>query len=267
MSSLIAPALALMGLASAQIGTTYCTANANSTGSPSAISATGSTDVALNNVTLACAGLPNNSFGFFIASRDQAFVANPGGSTGNLCLGGSIGRYSLNIVNSGATGQVSLAIDLMSIPHPTTPFGVAAGDTVNFQYWHRDAAQGGGATSNFSAGLEVTFTGAPPTPSFANDVYALLSTQNTAGFSCTDCHGGTCGLDLATAAMAYTNLVNVSATCCSGETYVIPGDAAGSLLYSKLTSPTCGSMMPLVGVFPGDVNVIRDWINAGAPNN
>jgi hypothetical protein len=264
---------ALLGadVVSAQIGTPYCAANTNSTGVTSVISASGSTDVAQNNVTLACASLPLNSFGFFIVSRLQAFVANPGGSSGNLCLGGSIGRYSLSVLNAGALGQVSLPINLTSIPHPTTPFAVVAGDTLNFQYWHRDGVPGSPATSNFSRGLEIVFTTAPPTPSFLNAVYPLLELRNSLGFSCVDCHdGSTCDIDLSTAPVAYAGLVNVasSASCtCSGTIYVVPGNSAGSLLYQKLTNPTCGNMMPLVGTFPGDVNIIRDWIDGGAPNN
>ena len=269
----VAATVALMaaGVASAQIGTPYCAANPNTTGVTSVISASGSTDVAQNDVTLACASLPLNSFGFFIVSRTQAFVANPGGSSGNLCVGGSIGRYSLSVLNAGATGQVSLPINLTNIPHPTTPFAVMGGDVLNFQYWHRDGVAGGPATSNFSNGLEIAFTNAPPTPSFLNDVYPLLETRNTLGFSCVDCHNGsTCGLDFSTAPITYAAIVNVpsGAQCsCPGTTYVIPGNSAGSLLYQKLTTPTCGNLMPLVGTFPGDVNIIRDWIDGGAPNN
>lgn len=260
-------ACAATGLASAQLGTTYCTANINSTGGISLIAATGSTDVVANDVTLSCSALPTNSYGFFIVSRDQGYVTNPGGSAGNLCVSGSIGRYSLFILNSGGSGAVSLPIDLTSIPHPTMPFAVIAGDTLNFQYWHRDAAVGGGATSNFSQGLEVGFSTAPPTPSFLNDVYPLFEAINGAGVSCTSCHGGTCNLNLDTAPIAYAALINVPALCCPGDTYVIPGDALGSLIYQKLTGPNCGSAMPLIGTFPGDPNIIRDWINGGAPNN
>lgn len=269
----LATTAALIGasVSSAQIGTPYCTANANSTGVSSVISASGSTDVAQNNVTLACASLPLNAFGYFIVSRLQGFVANPAGSAGNLCVSGNIGRYSLNILNSGALGQVSLPINLQNIPHPTTPFAVVGGDTLNFQYWHRDGLPGGAATSNFSRGLEIAFTNAPPTPSFLNDVYPLIETRNSLGFSCKDCHdGSTCGLDFTTAPLTYAALVNVASAgqcVCPTTTYVVPGDAAGSLLYQKLTAPTCGNMMPLVGSLPGDVNLIRDWINGGAPNN
>ena len=40
---------------------------------------------------------------------------------------------------------------------------VAPGDSVNFQFWHRDAGAMG-ATSNFSEGLEIQFDVAVPLP-------------------------------------------------------------------------------------------------------
>ena len=48
---------------------------------------------------------------------------------------------------------------------------------------------------------------------------------------------------------------------------MVPGDPAASLLYDKLANPTpsCGGQMPFGGTFAGDVNVVRDWILAGAP--
>ena len=90
--------------------------------------------------------------------QTQGSVANPGGSEGILCLGGAIGRYvgPGQIVNSGATGEVSLALDLTQTPQPTGFVSVQPGETWNFQAWYRDAV-GGTATSNFTDGLEVQF--------------------------------------------------------------------------------------------------------------
>ncbi|MFT6107910.1 MAG: hypothetical protein ACJA2W_000819 [Planctomycetota bacterium] len=81
------------GSAAGPIGTSYCMANASSTGSASDLAAVGSPFVSAGNVTLTASGLPTNSFGFFIVSDMTGFVMIPGGSTGNLCLGGSVGRY------------------------------------------------------------------------------------------------------------------------------------------------------------------------------
>ena len=82
----------------------------------------------------------------------------PGGSMGNLCLAGSIGRYvgPGQIQQADATGNISLALDLTQVPQPTGFVSVGIGDTWNFQAWYRDAV-GGSATSNFTDGLSVTF--------------------------------------------------------------------------------------------------------------
>ncbi|MEZ6014477.1 MAG: hypothetical protein R3F49_05145 [Planctomycetota bacterium] len=140
------------------IGTNYCTAVANSTGSAAVMSASGSASVAANNLVLEGAGLPTNAFGFFLTSLTQSNVPNPGGSAGTLCLGGSIGRYvgGGQIQNSGATGMISLAVDLGQHPSPSGFVQVNAGETWNFQAWYRDSV-GGVATSNFTDGFEIVF--------------------------------------------------------------------------------------------------------------
>lgn len=140
------------------IGTNYCTAVPNSTGATGDISATGSAIAASNNLTLVASSLPNNAFGFFLTSTTQGFVANPGGSTGNLCLGGSIGRYvgPGQVLNTGLTGGFSLALDLNQTPTPTGFVAISGGQTWNFTAWHRDAV-GGSATSNFTDGLSINF--------------------------------------------------------------------------------------------------------------
>ncbi len=151
---------ALLGVASAQVGTNYCTPAPNSTGATATISGSGSASVALNNLTLASANLPLNAAAYFVCSRDQGFVQNPGGSAGNLCLGGAIGRRVGGLIpNSGTTGMVSVLADLNAMPQPSGAVVVQAGETWNFQCWYRDAVAGGGSTSNFSDGLEVLFTG------------------------------------------------------------------------------------------------------------
>ncbi|MEM9380147.1 MAG: RNA polymerase sigma factor [Planctomycetota bacterium] len=143
---------------SLDIGTNYCAAELNSTGRPGTLSATGSTVAADNAVTLEAADLPTGSFGFFLTSRMQGFTAMPGGSAGNLCLAGQIGRYvgAGQIQNSGSTGSYSLALDLTRTPTPTGLVAVAAGETWNFQGWHRDSVAGS-PTSNFTDGLRIDF--------------------------------------------------------------------------------------------------------------
>jgi len=140
-------------------GQSYCApAVANSTGAPATIRAEGSAFVAQNNLRLFAESLPNNSFGFFLTSRTQGFVAQPGGSRGNLCLGGAIGRYvgPGQIRNSGATGAFNLQVNLTQHPTPSGFVQVLANETWNFQAWYRDAV-GGVATSNFTNGVSVLF--------------------------------------------------------------------------------------------------------------
>ena len=139
-------------------GANYCTANTNSSGLASVMSGMGSTTASDNDVTLIASQLPTLVFGFFITSQIQGFVQNPAGSAGNLCVGGAIGRYvgPGQIQNSGAAGVIQLQLDLTMHPTPLGFVSVAAGETWNFQAWHRDSS-GGVATSNFTDGLEVNF--------------------------------------------------------------------------------------------------------------
>ncbi|MEZ6016391.1 MAG: hypothetical protein R3F49_14835 [Planctomycetota bacterium] len=150
--------LTLLPIGAGGVGTNFCVANANSTGQTGRIAGSGSASVAANGLTLSADQLPNNAFGFFLTSTTQSFVANPAGSQGNLCLGGSIGRYvgAGQIKNTGATGAFSLALDLTQTPTPTGFVSVTVGQTRYFQAWHRDVAAGA-ATSNFTNGLAVTF--------------------------------------------------------------------------------------------------------------
>ena len=48
------------------LGTNYCTANANSTGNPAVISATGSAAAADNLLTLLVEDMPNGQFAYFV---------------------------------------------------------------------------------------------------------------------------------------------------------------------------------------------------------
>ena len=135
------------------IGTKYCDpAVNNSTGLPGLITATGSDVVLLNDVTLTATQLPPNQFGYFLVSQTQGFIQNPGGSDGNLCLGGTMGRYNGDIKNSGGAGDFSLTIDLTDMPGPVQNT-VNAGETWFFTTWYREV----GGTNNFTDGVEILF--------------------------------------------------------------------------------------------------------------
>jgi hypothetical protein len=125
------------------------------------------------------------------------------------------------------------------------------------------------------------FTGVPAPPpagasptvtvSFARDIRRILN--NNGEQTCTECHSGpfaTGGLHLE-ANQAYGNIVNVASNEQPDVKRVLPGDAANSYLYQKVAGAASisGGRMPL-GREPlsaSDIELIRQWINAGAPNN
>ncbi|MEM9799664.1 MAG: hypothetical protein AAGA20_05005 [Planctomycetota bacterium] len=146
------------GMGGGGLGMRYCMANANSTGNAAQISAAGSALVSDNDVTLTTTDMPTFAFAFYLASTVQGFVPNPGGSDGNLCLAGQIGRYvgPGQIQNSGAAGEVSLVINLDIIPSPMGPVMAMPGETWNFSTWFRDTNMSG-TTSNFSDGVSIMF--------------------------------------------------------------------------------------------------------------
>ena len=146
------------GTPTGTIGTNYCAANANSTGATGVISAIGSSIASANDVQLVASDLPTFSFGFFLTSTMQAQIPNPGGSAGNLCLGGAIGRYvgPGQIMNSGLAGELILQLDITQTPTPNGLVTIQAGETWNFSCWHRDNV-GGTSTSNFTDGVSIVF--------------------------------------------------------------------------------------------------------------
>ncbi len=146
-------------LASAPIGSGYCgPAPTNSTGRPGTISAMGSMEVTAFDVALRATNLPPFAIGLFLASQTQGFVPTVGGSVGNLCLGGAIGRFvAPGQVNAASfDGALELRLDLAAIPQGNGTVPILAGQTWNFQTWYRDTVQGT-ATSNFTGGVSVLF--------------------------------------------------------------------------------------------------------------
>ena len=145
-------------LAPQTVGTAYCgPAALNSRNLPATTCAFGSSVVLDNDLTLATDWLPANSFGYYLTSQLQGFVVSPGGSQGNLCQSGAVGRFNLSgqIQNSGSGGFFTLAPDLANVPQPTGLVPVLPGETWNFQAWYRDSNPS--TTSNFSNAVSVQF--------------------------------------------------------------------------------------------------------------
>ncbi len=151
-------ALQIRDVTGANIGSNYCMAASNSSGAVATMVASGSAVASQNSLSLTVRDMPTSAFGFFLTSRNQGFAMNAGGSQGNLCLAGAIGRFvgPGQIQNSGANGQITLALNLTQHPTPTGFVSVVAGETWNFSAWFRDTV-GGLATSNFADGVELVF--------------------------------------------------------------------------------------------------------------
>ncbi|MEJ2012294.1 MAG: c-type cytochrome, partial [Anaerolineales bacterium] len=133
--------------------------------------------------------------------------------------------------------------------HPATPM-IAWGEILT-----SDQIEG---LVKFIRGLEKTPGPTPPSseaPSFQNDILPIFQAD------CSACHGSFGGWD----ASSYDSVMNSG----NNTPVVIPGDAAGSLLAQKmLGTQTEGGAMPPGGLLPSDqVQLIVDWINAGAPDN
>ncbi len=91
-----------------------------------------------------------------------------------------------------------------------------------------------------------TLTGAP---TFDNYVGALLSTK------CTDCHGG----DLPTAGLNMLTYEGLMAGSSKG-TVIVPGDSANSKLFQVQNSGK-----HFASLTPEELEIVKEWIDAGAP--
>ncbi|MDG1050693.1 MAG: choice-of-anchor B family protein [Planctomycetota bacterium] len=137
------------------VGTAYCQGAPNSTGLVGEIVGEGTAFLAQNDLELVATNLPLQQTGFFVVADGQASVPLIGGGQGTLCVGGTTGRYLAQAANSGSTGTIRLTVDATALPQPTGTVMALAGETWNFQCWHRDANPG--PTSNFTEGYSVTF--------------------------------------------------------------------------------------------------------------
>jgi hypothetical protein len=117
-----------------------------------------------------------------------------------------------------------------------------------------------------SDSAQLTVTNQPV--SFASQVQPIF-TQNCALSGCHTGSGAQAGLNLS-AGQAYGEIVNQSAPGFPGATYVIPGNPDDSYLIRKLENRNIsGAPMPDGGppLSSATIQVIRNWIAQGAPNN
>lgn len=135
----------------------YCPAEINSTGLPGACIALGTPYIVQDNLRINAADLPPNAFASIIFGTQRAFVPNPGGSAGNLCVGGSIGRLYSSLGLTSATGTIQHFVNNGSLQTSSGQvIDLDPGDKLMFQWWSRDASPTG-PTSTFTDAVEVTF--------------------------------------------------------------------------------------------------------------
>ena len=138
------------------VGTSYCGPSVpNSTGLSAGIVALGTDVTQDNDLSLTAVRLPLGQFGYFLGGPSQGFVQNPGGSQGNLCLAGSIGRHTAGIFSTGTSGTGQLQLDLTDLPFPGGGHAITAGETWNWTTWFRD--KNPTPTSNFTDGASIVF--------------------------------------------------------------------------------------------------------------
>jgi hypothetical protein len=127
------------------------------------------------------------------------------------------------------------------------------------------AGEAGSAAGSGGAGGNG---GAPAAAVSFSDIYTGII---AAGCSCHN--GGAGGLDLATRALAYDNLVNMRSTSCTGELRVAPGDPDASVLLHSLDHTSPGDCevprMPRGGAMLSEAqrDQLRAWIRAGAQDD
>ena len=116
------------------LGTKYCATNANSTGAPADISATGGS-AAGGDITLTSAPVPNQPSIFFHGPN----AANAPFGNGIRCVGGQLVRGAVTV---GAGNSASYTYDNSDEKHSLLAF---VGQLRHFQHWFRDPAAGGTA--------------------------------------------------------------------------------------------------------------------------
>ncbi len=145
-----------MEIFSLPFGLQVCSGQPNSTGFGATAALVGDRKVDLNDLRVVSDNLPLGSFALLIGSTQTGFVANPGGSMGNLCLSGQVSRFNSTVTNAGASGTVSFVVDVDHVPTPASgPIAITAGSTFVFQAWYRDVAASGVSVSNFTAAVEL----------------------------------------------------------------------------------------------------------------
>jgi hypothetical protein len=102
--------------------------------------------------------------------------------------------------------------------------------------------------------------------SFSAQIQPIFTANCTTG-----CHsaGGISSFLSLEAGTSYANLVNVRSVITPQGIRVIPGDSPNSVLFERISGTRVGPQMPFerAPLSTSDQNLIRKWIDQGAPNN
>lgn len=146
-------------LRSVPLGSTVCDpAVPNSSGRSGRMVAYGSAVAADANLILRVQDVTPNAGTLFLVGSQEGLLPGAGGSEGNLCLAGTLGRFQRpgELDRTNPDGTRSIAVQTESLPQPSGFVPILAGQTWTFQAWHRDVVQGM-ATSNFTGAVTVSF--------------------------------------------------------------------------------------------------------------
>lgn len=107
-------------------GSQYCAAainQADTTGWLWAVA--GMRFAARSSVAIVASDFPLKQFCVFVVGQGPGVTPNPGGSTGDLCISGGIGRYNGQVAPSDPAGALSLLVNPAAIPTagPLAVFG------------------------------------------------------------------------------------------------------------------------------------------------
>ncbi len=138
-------------------GIEVCSGVPNATGQAASLTVRGSASSSIGDVYLEVTDLPPGAACLGLLGSATGFVFQPGGSRGNLCLAGTLGRFASQVGPATAAGRFEVDVDTGQLPLSTGARALAAGDTWTFQLWYRDTLPSGASTSNFSSAVRATF--------------------------------------------------------------------------------------------------------------
>lgn len=138
-------------------GAEVCVGEPNATGRHARLTVHGSPSAAVGDVYVVTRDLPAGAACLGLLGSAIGFTPHPGGSRGNLCLAGELGRFLSQVGPASGSGRFEFDVNAAALPLSSGARALAAGDAWSFQLWYRDHLPSGAAASNFSGAVRVTF--------------------------------------------------------------------------------------------------------------